>query len=60
MYTKEFESKTEAMAYEKWLKTGASRDFIKRYRIDIGFISAPADASSSLLPGTRQEFSEVC
>ena len=29
MYTKEFESKTEAMTYEKWLKTGAGRDFIK-------------------------------
>ena len=27
--TKEFESKIEAMTYEKWLKTGAGRDFIK-------------------------------
>jgi len=29
IYTKEFSSKQEAMAYEKWLKTGAGRDFIK-------------------------------
>jgi putative endonuclease len=29
MYTKEFGSKTEAMAYEKWLKTGVGSDFIK-------------------------------
>ena len=29
IYTKEFENKTEAMAYEKWLKTGAGRNFIK-------------------------------
>ena len=29
IYTKEFETKQEAMAYEKWLKTGAGRDFIK-------------------------------
>jgi putative endonuclease len=26
--TNEFESKTEAMAYEKWLKSGIGRDFI--------------------------------
>ena len=29
IYTKEFATKKEAMAYEKWLKTGAGRDFIK-------------------------------
>lgn len=29
IYSKEFESITEAMAHEKWLKTGAGRDFIK-------------------------------
>jgi hypothetical protein len=26
---KEFASKANAMSYEKWLKTGAGRDFIK-------------------------------
>ncbi|MBL7738604.1 MAG: GIY-YIG nuclease family protein [Chitinophagaceae bacterium] len=29
IYTKTFESKTEALAYEKSLKTGIGRDFIK-------------------------------
>ena len=29
IHTKEFEIKAQAMAYEKWLKTGAGRDFIK-------------------------------
>jgi putative endonuclease len=29
VYTKEFDNKAEAMIYEKWLKTGAGRDFIK-------------------------------
>ena len=29
IYTKEFEVKQEALAYEKWLKTGVGRDFIK-------------------------------
>ena len=29
IYTKEFISKQEAMEFEKWLKTGAGRDFIK-------------------------------
>ncbi len=29
IYSKEFEMKQDAMAYEKWLKTGAGRDFIK-------------------------------
>ena len=29
IFTKDFETKTEALAYEKWLKTGAGRDFIK-------------------------------
>ncbi len=30
IYTKEFETKQEAISYEKWLKTGVGRDFIKR------------------------------
>ena len=29
IYTKEFESKVDAMKYEKWLKTGVGREFIK-------------------------------
>ena len=29
IHTKEFETKAEAMAYEKWLKSGVGRDFIK-------------------------------
>ena len=29
IFTKEFEDKSTAMAYEKWLKTGVCRDFIK-------------------------------
>jgi len=29
IFTKEFESKREAMNSEKWLKTGVGRDFIK-------------------------------
>jgi len=29
VYIKEFDSKAGAMTYEKWLKTGAGRDFIK-------------------------------
>ncbi|TMI66094.1 MAG: GIY-YIG nuclease family protein [Bacteroidetes bacterium] len=29
IYKKEFENKNLAMVYEKWLKTGAGRDFIK-------------------------------
>ena len=29
IYVKEFETKVEAMEYEKWLKTGVGRDFIK-------------------------------
>ncbi|MBK7562410.1 MAG: GIY-YIG nuclease family protein [Chitinophagaceae bacterium] len=30
IYTNEFETKQEAIAYEKWLKTGVGRDFIKK------------------------------
>jgi putative endonuclease len=30
IYTNEFVSKQEAMAYEKWLKSGVARDFIKK------------------------------
>ena len=29
LYTKVFETKASAMSYEKWLKTGVGRDFIK-------------------------------
>jgi putative endonuclease len=29
IFTKEFNVKIEAMAYEKWLKTGSGRNFIK-------------------------------
>jgi len=29
IYTKEFENKKDAMAYEKWLKSGVGRSFIK-------------------------------
>ena len=29
IYFKEFDTKKEAMGYEKWLKTGVGRDFIK-------------------------------
>jgi putative endonuclease len=29
IFTKEFNSKSEAMSFEKWLKTGAGRDFIR-------------------------------
>ena len=29
IYTKDFENKMDAMKYEKWLKTGVGRDFIK-------------------------------
>jgi putative endonuclease len=29
IFTKEFATKKEAMGYEKWLKTGVGRDFIK-------------------------------
>ncbi len=29
LFTKEFGSKKEALEFEKWLKTGAGRDYIK-------------------------------
>jgi len=29
IYSKEFENKNAAMVYEKWLKTGVGREFIK-------------------------------
>ena len=29
IYTKKFENKSDAMTYEKWLKTGVGREFIK-------------------------------
>ena len=29
VYTKQFTDKSEAMRYEKWLKSGAGRDFVK-------------------------------
>ena len=54
MYTKHFLTKSEALAFNKWLKTWTGRDFIKLYPIDNGFISAAADGSSSLLSGTKR------
>jgi putative endonuclease len=30
IYSKEFEKNTDAMKYEKWLKTGVGRDFISK------------------------------
>ena len=30
LYTKEFSIKSEAMSYEKWLKSGVGREFINR------------------------------
>ena len=30
IFTKEFSCKSDAMKFEKWLKTGSGRDFIKR------------------------------
>lgn len=29
IYSKKFDTKEEAMSYEKWLKAGSGRDFIK-------------------------------
>ena len=29
IYTKQFNTKADALKYEKWLKTGVGRDFIK-------------------------------
>ena len=29
IFTKNFDDKPEAMAFEKWLKTGSGRDFVK-------------------------------
>ena len=31
IFTKSFPTRSEAMKYEKWLKTGHGRDFIKSY-----------------------------
>ena len=36
IFTKEFETKKEAMEYEKWLKTGVGRDFIKTLAVSPG------------------------
>ena len=30
IFTKEFENKHEALGYEKWLKSGTGRDFVKK------------------------------
>ena len=35
VYKKEFDVKKEALQYEKWLKTGAGRDFVKLLLHDI-------------------------
>jgi len=32
LFTKVFDDKKSAMAYEKWLKTGVGRDFIKSFK----------------------------
>ena len=32
IFTKEFDTKVEAMKYEKWLKSGVGRSFIKTLR----------------------------
>jgi putative endonuclease len=34
IFSKEFETKTEAMKFEAWLKTGIGRDFINSIKID--------------------------
>ena len=34
IFSKEFETKTSAREYEKWLKTGVGRDFIKSLNND--------------------------
>jgi putative endonuclease len=33
LFTKEFETKAEAMGYEKWLKTAVGREFIKKLHV---------------------------
>ena len=33
IYTKEFETKQEAMEYENWLKSGVGRDFVKTLKV---------------------------
>lgn len=55
IYSRDFKTKTEALKFEKWLKSGSGRDYIKKLN-DFHrhkFISAAADGSSSLLPGTK-------
>ena len=34
IFRKEFDTKSEAMAHEAWLKTGVGRDFIKSIKIN--------------------------
>jgi putative endonuclease len=31
IYSKDFETRTEGIKYERWLKTGAGRDFLNQY-----------------------------
>ena len=33
IYTKAFIDKTEALQYQKWLKSGKGRDFIKTFKV---------------------------
>ena len=32
IYSKEFQTRSEAMQHEKWLKTGVGREFLKRFK----------------------------
>ena len=31
VYTKDFKTRTDAIKFERWLKTGAGRDFLKEF-----------------------------
>ncbi|MFI5130491.1 MAG: hypothetical protein ACHQFX_10890, partial [Chitinophagales bacterium] len=45
LHQKEFELRHDALQYEKWLKTGAGRDFYQNAAsLSVGFISAAADS----------------
>ena len=59
IFAREFPTKAQAMKFEKWLKTGAGRDFIRTLHSSKGFISAAADGSSSLLSGTKLNLKKV-
>ena len=56
IYTKIFETKSEALHYENWLKTGVGRTFIKSLPHWASDSYPPkADGSSSLLSGTKSQ-----